>query len=53
LFFFIFYSFYVFFQNYLCRFFFNIELVENLVLRFFFFKTLWITIMFPYMTFFL
>jgi hypothetical protein len=32
--------------------FFNIELVENLVLRFFFFKTLWITIMFPYITFF-
>ena len=28
------------FQNYICRFFFNIELIENLVLYFFFFKTL-------------
>jgi hypothetical protein len=50
----LFYSFlFLCFLNYLYRFFFNIELVKNLILWFFFFKTLWITTMFPYMAFFL
>jgi hypothetical protein len=41
-----------FFQNSLCRFYiFNIELIENLALWFFFFKTLWIATVFPHMFF--
>jgi hypothetical protein len=39
-------------QNFLCQFyFFNIELVKNLALKFFFFKILWIDTVFSYMVF--
>jgi len=49
---FFFWFFWFFFQNSLCRFyFFNIELIENLALWFFFFKTLWIATVFPHMFF--
>jgi len=52
-FFFVFSFLYDFFQNYFCRFyFFNIELIKNLALLFFFFKTFWIATVFPHMFFF-